>query len=305
MQASPDQTDFKPPRPGRWPLPAVLALLAHVALIAALTWGVSWQKNAEPVAFEAELWSSVVQEAAPRAVKPPPPPPAKVEPKVEPKPPKPEPKPEPKTEPKPPDTREADIAIEQAKKKKEEEAKKREAEKKEAARKKAEEAKAREVERKKKAEEAQRKADQKRLDDKIKQQLANEQRRKAQEEASAKARDEQMRRIMGQADATGDANARGTAQRSSGPSGGYAGRVNAAVRPNVLLTEDIPGNPKAEIEVRSAPDGTILSRRLARSSGNAAWDKAALDAIDRTGKMPRDVDGRVPSPLTIVMRPRD
>ncbi len=142
MQATPDQTDFKPPRPGRWPLPAVLALLAHVALIAALTWGVSWQKNAEPVAFEAELWSSVVQEAAPRAVKPPPPPPAKVEPKVEPKPPKPEPKPEPKTEPKPPDTREADIAIEQAKKKKEEEAKKREAEKKEAARKKAEEDKA-------------------------------------------------------------------------------------------------------------------------------------------------------------------
>ena len=286
-------------------MPMVLALVAHLALIAALTWGVSWQKDAEPVAFEAELWSSVVQEAAPRAVKTPPPPPPKVETKVEPKPPKPEPKPEPKTEPKPPDTREADIAIEQAKKKREEEAKKREAEKKEAAKKKAEEAKAREEERKKKAEEAKRKADQKRLDDKIKQQLANEQRRKAQEEASAKARDEQMRRIMGQADATGGANAKGTAQRSSGPSSGYAGRVNAAVRPNVLLTEDIPGNPKAEIEVRSAPDGTILSRRLARSSGNAAWDKAALDAIDRTGKMPRDVDGRVPSPLTIVMRPRD
>jgi colicin import membrane protein len=287
-------------------MPMVLALVAHLALIAALTWGVHWQKNAEPVAFEAELWSSVAQEAAPREVKPPPPrpePKPEPEPKIEPKPAP--PKPEPKAEPKSPDNREADIAIEQAKKKKEqEEAKKREIEKKEAAKKKAEAEKAREEEKKKKADEAKRKADQKKLDDKIKE-LADEKRRKAQEEASAKARDEQMRRIMGQADATGGENAKGTAQRSSGPSAGYAGRVQARVRPNVLFTDDIAGNPKAEVEVRCAPDGTIISRRLLRSSGNSAWDKAALAAIDRTGMLPRDTDGRVPSPMIIELRPRD
>lgn len=295
-------------------MPMVLALVAHLALIAALTWGVRWQQEPEPMAFEAELWSTEVQAAAPREVKRAPP---KVEPKVEPKPtppkpePKPEPEPEPKAAPKPPDTREADIAIEQAKKKKEEAAKKREAEKREAekkavAKKKADE-EAREKE--KKAALAKQKAeDQKRLDDKIKKQLAEDKARKLQEQreiASAKARDEQMRRIMGQAGATGGANATGSAQRSSGPSAGYAGRIRARVKPNVLFTDDIAGNPKAEVEVRSAPDGTIISRRLARSSGNAAWDRAALAAIDRTGVLPRDTDGSVPSPMIIELRPRD
>jgi colicin import membrane protein len=41
------------------------------------------------------------------------------------------------------------------------------------------------------------------------------------------------------------------------------------------------------------------------SSGNPAWDEAALKAIDRTGSLPRDVDGRVPSPIIIVVRPTD
>jgi colicin import membrane protein len=287
-------------------MPMVLALVAHLALIAALTWGVSWQKNAEPVAFEAELWSSVVQEAAPRAVKTPPPPPPKVEPKPEPKPPQPEPKPEPKAEPKQPDTREADIAIEQAKRKKEEEAKKREAEKKEAARKKAEDAKAREEERKKKAEEAQRKADQKRLDNKIKQQLANEQRRKAQEEASAKARDEQMRRIMGQADATGGADAGGTAQRSSGPSASYKQKLSAAFKRNIVFSnpESISGNPKAEVQVTIGPTGRVMSARLTRSSGVPAWDSAVLRAAEKT-TIPADENGRIPPGFPVEFGPKD
>ncbi|HEY9094189.1 MAG TPA: protein TolA, partial [Hydrogenophaga sp.] len=151
MQASPDQTDLKPPRPGRWPLPLVLALMAHGLLVAALTWGVNWQQDAQPVAFEAELWSNVAQEAAPREVAPPPPPPKpepKPEPKVEPKPTP--PKPESKVEPEPSQAREAQIAIEKAQKKKEEEARKREEEKKVAAKKKAEE------EKKKKAAQAER-----------------------------------------------------------------------------------------------------------------------------------------------------
>ena len=279
-------------------MPMVLALVAHLALIAALTWGVNWQKSAEPVAFEAELWSNVVQEAAPRAAKTPPPPPPKVEPKVEPKPPKPEPKPEPKAEPKPPDTREADIAIEQAKKKKEEEARKREAERKEAARKKAEQDKAREEERKKKAEEAKRKADQKRL--------ADEKRRKAQEEASAKAREEQMRRIMGQADASGGASARGTAQRSSGPSASYKQKLSAAFKRNIVFSnpESISGNPKAEVQVTIGPTGRVMTARLTRSSGVPAWDSAVLRAAEKT-TIPADENGRIPPGFPVEFGPKD
>lgn len=285
-------------------MPLVLALVAHGLLVGALTWGVHWQRDAEPVSFEAELWSAVAQRAAPRAVEPPPPPPVR-EPKVKPEP-KPEPQPEPKVEPPKPDTRAADIATAEAKKKKLEDEKRAAAEKaaKEKAEKAAKEKAAKERDAKEKAEKAAReKAERAEQAKKQAQEKADRERKAA--EATEKLRQENLRRMMGQAGATGDANATGTAQRSSGPSAGYAGRVNAAIRPNVLLTEDIPGNPMAEVEVRSAPDGTVISRRLVRSSGSAAWDRAALAAIDRTGKLPRDTDGRVPTPMILEMRPRN
>ena len=58
----------------------LLAIVAHLLLIAALTWSVRW-KASEPEGVEAELWSALPQQAAPRAqaVEPLP----KPEPKVE------------------------------------------------------------------------------------------------------------------------------------------------------------------------------------------------------------------------------
>ncbi len=118
-------------------------------------------------------------------------------------------------------------------------------------------------------------------------------------------RDEQMRRIMGQADASGAAQASGSALRAGGPSLAYAARVAASIKPNVVFTDPVAGNPRAEVEVRTLPDGTITARRLLKSSGNPAWDEAVLRAIDRTATLPRDVDGRVPSALIIGLRPLD
>ncbi|MEW6478947.1 MAG: protein TolA, partial [Pseudomonadota bacterium] len=74
MNTGADTIDFKPPQAGRWQGPMGLALVVHALLIAALTWGVSWQQDSTPT-FEAELWSATAQQAAPRAVEPPPPPP--------------------------------------------------------------------------------------------------------------------------------------------------------------------------------------------------------------------------------------
>lgn len=111
--------------------------------------------------------------------------------------------------------------------------------------------------------------------------------------------------MMGQAGATGGAAATGTAQSSKGPSASYAGKVRAKVVPNIVFTEDINGNPTAEVEVRTTLDGTILSQRLVKSSGNKAWDDAVIKAIIRTGTMPRDVDGRVPTPMILEFRPKD
>ena len=111
--------------------------------------------------------------------------------------------------------------------------------------------------------------------------------------------------MQGLAGATGGETATGTALRSAGPSGSYGGKVAAAVRPNITFTEIIAGNPAAEVEVRTAPDGTITSRRLLKSSGNKAWDEAVLRALDKTERLPRDVDGRVPPQFPIVFRPKD
>ena len=61
----------------------------------------------------------------------------------------------------------------------------------------------------------------------------------------------------------------------------------------------------AEVEVRTTPDGTLISARLVKASGNPAWDRAVVRAVEKTGSMPRDVDGRVHTQFTIVFRPYD
>ena len=56
---------------------------------------------------------------------------------------------------------------------------------------------------------------------------------------------------------------------------------------------------------RLAPDGTIVGKRIAKSSGVKTWDDAVLRALDRTEVLPRDVDGRVITPMELVFRPKD
>ena len=97
----------------------------------------------------------------------------------------------------------------------------------------------------------------------------------------------------------------GAAARSTGPSAGYAGRIIARIKPNIVFTESLNGNPQAVVEVRCAPDGRIMSRRLVSSSGVAAWDEAVLRALDRTEVLPADVDGRVPTLMQLSFKPRD
>jgi colicin import membrane protein len=301
MLVTADVLNFKPPRPGRWGKPLVLALVVHALLMAALTWGVHWKQDEPPVAFEAEIWSALPREAAPRAVQPPPPPPPEPEP-VKPAP-RPEPTPDPKPAPPPPQptVKAPDIATEKAKKKIEEE-KQRELEqaKKEKAQKEktAQEKKQKELAEKKKAEE-------KKIADKKKQDQERKETERREALAAEKNRQDQLARMMGQVGASGGPEARGSAQQSSGPSSGYGARVAARIRPNIRALEEFPRSLRTEIEVRALPDGTITSRRVVESSGNAAWDDAALKAIDRTGSLPRDTDGRVPTPLIIVVRPAD
>jgi colicin import membrane protein len=59
------------------------------------------------------------------------------------------------------------------------------------------------------------------------------------------------------------------------------------------------------VEVRSAPDGTIVSAKLVKSSGLKSWDDAVVAALIKMEMMPRDIDGRVPTPVLIAFRPKD
>jgi colicin import membrane protein len=124
-------------------------------------------------------------------------------------------------------------------------------------------------------------------------------------ETRKKLREDQLKRMAGLANASGAPTASGTALKSAGPSANYAGRIVARVKPNIVFTEEIKGNPRAEVEVRTAPDGTIVGSKLVKSSGSKSWDEAVLRAIEKTEVLPRNEDGLVPSPMTIGFRPRD
>jgi colicin import membrane protein len=148
-------------------------------------------------------------------------------------------------------------------------------------------------------------AEAKRKEEDRKRKQQEEEAREAREtQRVARQRQENLNRMQGLAGGTGAPSSTGTAARSSGPSASWGGRVQSRVRPNIVFTDDVSGNPKAEVEVRLAPDGTIIGKRLVRSSGVKSWDDAVLRALDKTEVLPRDVDGTVPSSVTIDFRPR-
>ncbi|HWI80930.1 cell envelope integrity protein TolA [Ramlibacter sp.] len=316
MPAATDRIEFAPPPPPGRLRALALAVLAHVLLMLALTWGITWNREAQDLSVEAELWARVPQEAAPAPtpppvvqappVTPPAPPPAPPEPKAGPPAP-------PVVQPKPPD-----IALEREKRRQEEAERRREAQEKQKqleARKHREELeRKKELEARRQAEE-QKKLEAKRKKEEQERREATADKKRAEEQARAKKqqedarrvqalREENLRRMQNMANGTGGPSSSGTAARSAGPSESYAGRIRARVKPNIVFTDDIAGNPTAEIEVRMAPDGTITSKRVVKSSGVSSWDAAVLRALDKTEVLPRDIDGRVHSPLIIEFRPK-
>lgn len=258
QRAALERLEFAPP-PNKASLRALaLALVIHLLLIAALTWGISWKHSDDSgTSFQAELWNASTQQAESKA------------------------QPEPSL---PAPTHDADIALELEKKR---------------------------PPAKKPPEKLPEKPPEKQHAD-----LQAEQKRQAkalEKENLAAAADaekrhrEDVKRIIGMAGSgsgTGSNSGSGSGV-SKGPSAGYASKVKARVLPNVVFTDEITGNPTAEVEVSTMPDGTIMSQRLIKSSGNKDWDEAVIKAIIRTGSLPRDVDGRIPSPMTIIFQPRN
>jgi colicin import membrane protein len=307
----------------RWALPIAMALGVHALLVLALTWGVAWQQTQQAAAFDVELWSDI-----PIAAAPPPEPVAEPKPEPEPLPtPEPEPEPEPPAppppEPEPAGPTAADIALEKqrvqeeleqrraqqlAKEKADEALKDKKAKEKaaqlakdNAAKEKAAKEKAAKEKAAKEKAAKEKAAKEKAAKEKAAKEKA-EQLARQEKDLKDKLRQEQLARLSSMA---GTAGQTGEAARASGPSANYAGKVVGAIRPNIVFTDVVQGNPAAEVEVITNPAGDIVGRKLRTSSGSPAWDDAVLRAIDRTGALPRDTNGRVPSPMLIRFRPKD
>lgn len=266
-----------------------LAALVHVLLLVFLWVGVQWQ-NKESSAVEAEVWDMTTREAAPVAAP---------EPLIEPEPEKIlEPlKATPKEEP----LEDPEIALAQEKKRKEErkQALLKEKEKEREKEKLAEQKKKKDKAEKLAAEEAEKKkqADLKKLSSK-------------EQSARDKVFAENMRRLAGQATATGTGGS-GDAARSTGNNRGdpsYAARIAAKVRANTVfnVTDTSSNNPTAEYRIDLLPDGSLRGPiRKLKSSGVPAFDEAVEKAIEKSAPFPRDKSGEVPPSIVYVHKMKD
>ncbi|MFM0645245.1 TonB family protein [Paraburkholderia bryophila] len=82
----------------------------------------------------------------------------------------------------------------------------------------------------------------------------------------------------------------------------YPELLRRRIRPNIVW------NGKASrletvVEVHCAPSGNLESVKIVRSSGDPAWDRAALEAVKRSDPMPLDESGQAPRTFKITLRP--
>lgn len=316
-----------PPEPSRWPSIALAAAM-HAGLLAFLFIGVNWQ-NTAPVAVEAEVWDMKTQAAAPP---PPPPPPEVAEPEPAPAPtPTPAPKvAEPPPVEKPVAPKPPDIALEREKRKAEqrklqEEERREQRELEEAklakelkAQKKAEqlaEKKAQELADKKAAEKAQELADkkaaeadkklaEKKLADKLKADKLAKAKSEAAEQAKLdKVRADEMRRITAGAGTSGDA----AKSSASHIDSGYLASITSKIKSTTSYagSTDVAGNPKAVFKVEELPTGEIISVRLVKSSGIAAFDEAVERGINKASPLPKKKDGTVARTVEVAFSMKD
>jgi colicin import membrane protein len=280
-----------PAEPHQW-RSVMLSLLVHLALLAFLWIGVSWQ-SLTPTTVEAEIWDATQRDAAP--------PPPEPEPVPEPPKPAPEPKPPaPVVAPEPPKVKTADpdIALEQEKKRKQQKEKEKLAEEKQQ---REEREKKQLAEEQKRQKEEQALKDKKKLeeDQKRKQDAAEAEEQKRKEEAAAEEKRKQekaaeKRRKASRAEAVdtllsqvGDGEA-GTAEKKSGAPGSvcelYIGKT---VKSNTSFP-DMPGNPVVTVRIRLTASRMLKEVKVVSASEYPEFDNQIERGIRKSGQFPAE-----------------
>lgn len=72
--------------------------------------------------------------------------------------------------------------------------------------------------------------------------------------------------------------------------GEYTDKIGAKIRSNIHEPPNLPDDVRAEFSVTLLPGGTVLSARLTKSSGNAAYDNAVERAILKSQPLPLPPD---------------
>ena len=321
-----DHSNLKPQKTSLKGRYILLAIIVHVFLIVALSINVNWRSESPPPVL-VELWTE------PELTEPPTETPTEKQP---------EPVQEPVIQSKPPvqvqdPVNDADIALQEAKRKEEEERK--------AA---AEKARQEEEDKRKKDEdekEKQRLADQEKVrieaaeqaeKDRIakekaekeaaekeaaeqaeKDRIAKEEAKKeeAKEEAAERERirQEQLIRMTDMAGGSPDGNSNRGANSGVGGAGNsnhaaYAARLAETVKRHIAYTEDRTQNIRTEVYVEIDTKGYIKldSIKITKASGNKTWDDAVVGALQKTKKLPADTNGRYPDlKLKFTFRPSE
>jgi len=71
----------------------------------------------------------------------------------------------------------------------------------------------------------------------------------------------------------------------------YIARIRGKIKGNIVLPPDLKGNPEAIFDVVQLPSGEILSVKLKKSSGHAAYDNAVERAILKSSPLPKPEQG--------------
>jgi colicin import membrane protein len=136
------------------------------------------------------------------------------------------------------------------------------------------------------------------LEKRMREQLAQEQK------ALEKQRQErELRELIARRDAEAARQAAAARARALNE---YIARIQAKVKSNWILPQDIQGNPEAVFDVVQLPTGEVLTIKLVKSSGNAAYDAAVERAILKSSPLPlppsRELFSRE---LKLTFRPHD
>ena len=281
----------------------VLALGAHLLLLVALTWGISWHQQAELESSTAELWSSIPNLTLQA------PPPVVVTPEPEPTPvtkPEPPPKPTPLVKPPAPALAQAELGIEKLKKDKILQEEKKAAEKK-ALKEKLEKEKLEKA----KLEKAKEKEKEK-TKELTKQTAKDAEKKRAQEAKDQERRvQENLNFVQSKTPGMSTESARST-NLSNGQGTGsslnpnYAGKVQDFFKSFTSQKKPYPEKPVCIVNVQTC-DGKISSWSFEKHSGNPDWDKDVEDTLTRiksqSKPLPRPDTGPVPSLISVTFEP--